>query len=154
MKKIITILLVVILSGSGLFAQNTLRDVVRDFQRNNSEFTLVIPTFLIKIGLAYGDMEEEEREVLEMIDNMKIVISENHFQKADFPLLEEGIKKGDFVEVMTIRESDETVRMVMNQRSKRKSEMLMLVESDEENVLMLFDFHGEPDFSKFISLAD
>ncbi len=154
MKRIVSILLVVILSTAGLAAQETLRDVVKDFQRNNSEFTLVIPSFLIKLGLAYGDMEEEEREVLKMIDNMKIVVSENHFHKADFPLLDEGIKNGKFAEVMTVRERDETVRMVMNQKSKRKSEMLMLVESDNESVLMLFDFHGEPDFSKFVSLAN
>jgi hypothetical protein len=30
----------------------------------------------------------------------------------------------------------------------------MLVESYNEKVLMLFDFHGEPDFKKFLSLAD
>jgi hypothetical protein len=30
----------------------------------------------------------------------------------------------------------------------------MLVESGHENVLMLFNFHGEPDFKKFLSLAD
>jgi len=154
MKRIVTILLVIILSTSGLFAQESLRDVVREFQRHNSEFTLVIPSFIIKLGLAYGDMEEEEREVLEMIDNMKIVISENHFHKVDLPLLEEGIKNGNFIEVMTVMERDESVRMIMNQKTKRKSEMLMLVESDDENVLMLFDFHGEADFSKFLSLAD
>ena len=44
--------------------------------------------------------------------------------------------------------------MIMNQRTKRKSEMLMLVESDDESVLMLFNFHGEPDFGKFLSLTD
>lgn len=154
MKRIVSILLVVILSTAGLAAQESLRDVVKEFQRNNSEFTLVIPSFLIKLGLAYGDMEDEEREVLKMIDNMKIVVSENHFRKADFSLLDEGIKNGSFVEVMTVRERDENVRMVMNQKSKRKSEMLMLVESNDENVLLLFDFHGEPDFSKFVSLAN
>lgn len=154
MKKIVTILLVIILTGSGLFAQHSLNDVVKDFQRNNRDYTLVIPSFLIKLGLAFGEMEDEEREILEMIDDMKIVISENNFRKTDFPLLEEGLKNGNFVEVMTVRERDETVRMVMNKKSKRKSEMLMLVESDDENVLMLFDFYGEPDFRKFISLAD
>lgn len=154
MKRIVSILLVAILSTAGVVAQESLKDVVKDFQRNNSEFTLVIPSFLIKLGLTYGDMEEEEREVLKMIDNMKIVISENHFHKADFPLLDEGIKNGNFVEMMTVRERDETVRMVMNQKSERKSEMLMLVESDDGNVLMLFDFHGEPDFSKFVALVD
>ncbi|MCB2195653.1 MAG: DUF4252 domain-containing protein [Bacteroidetes bacterium] len=154
MKRIVSILLVVILSTAGLAAQESLRDVVKEFQRNNSEFTLVIPSFLIKLGLAYGDMEDEEREVLKMIDNMKIVVSESNFRKADFSLLDEGIKNGSFVEVMTVRERDENVRMVMNQKSKRKSEMLMLVESNDENVLLLFDFHGEPDFSKFVSLAN
>lgn len=154
MKRIVTILIVIILTTSGILAQNSLRDVVKDFQRHNSEFTIIIPSFLIKLGVAYGDMDEEEREVLEMIDNMKIVISENRFRKYDFTMLEEGIKNGNFVEVMTVRERDETVRMVMNKKSERKSEMLMLVENGDENVLMLFDFRGEPDFGKFISLAD
>ena len=154
MKRIVTILVVIIFTTSGIFAQNSLRDVVKDFQRHNSEFTIIIPSFLIKLGAAYGDMDEEEREVLEMIDNMKIVISENRFHKYDFTMLEEGIKNGNFLEVLTVRERDGTVRMVMNKKTERKSEMLMLVENDDENVLMLFDFRGEPDFNKFISLAN
>ena len=154
MKRIVTVLMVLVLATSGVFAQETLRDVVRDYQRNNSEFTLVIPSFLIKIGLAFGDIEDEEREILEQIDDMKIVISENKFHKSDFSVLEEGIKNGNFQEVLTVYDSDEKVRMIMNQKSKRTSELLMLVESDDESVLMLFDFHGEPDFRKFISLAD
>ena len=64
--------------------QETLNDVVRDYQRNNSEFTLVIPSFLIKVGLAFGDMEDEEREVLEMIDDMKMFIYEGN--SIDLPI--------------------------------------------------------------------
>ena len=154
MKKIVTVIIVLIITAPALIAQETLRDVVRDYQRNNSEFTLVIPSFLIKMGVAFGDMEEEEREVLEMIDDMKIVICENNFRNNDFSMLEDGIKNGNFTEVMTINDGGEKVRMIMNKKTKRKSEMLMLVESDDENVLMLIDFHGEPDFKKFISLAD
>jgi len=154
MKKILTVLIVLMITAPALIAQETLRDVVRDYQKNNSEFTLVIPSFLIKIGVAYGDMDEEEREVLEMIDDMKIVICENNFRNSDLPLLEEGIQSGKFAEVMTIIDGKEKIRMIMNKKTKRKSEMLMLVENDNENVLMLFNFHGEPDFKKFMSLAD
>jgi len=154
MKRIATVLIILLLTTPAIIAQETLRDVVRDYQNRNSEFTLVIPSFLIKVGLAFGDMEEEDREILEMIDDMKIVICENHFRKGDFSMLENGIKNGSFAEVMTVNDGGEKVRMIMNQKSKKKSEMLMLVESDDENVLMLFNFHGEPDFSKFLSLAD
>ncbi len=154
MKRIVTVLIILLITTPALIAQETLKDVVRDYQRNNSEFTLVIPSFLIKVGLAFGDMEEEEREVLEMIDDMKIVICENKFHNNEFAALEEGIKSGNFAEVMTINDGDDKVRMIMNKKTKRRSEMLMLVESENENVLMLFNFHGEPDFKKFISLAD
>jgi hypothetical protein len=154
MKRIATVLIILLLTAPAIIAQESLRDVVRDFQNKNSEFTLVIPSFMIKMGLAFGDMEEEERETLEMIEDMKIVISENHFQKSDFKMLEDGIKNGKFKEIMTVYEGGDKVRMIMNQKSKRKSEMLMLVESEDDNVLMLFDFHGEPDFNKFLSLAD
>ena len=154
MKKIVAVLLMLISIVPAIIAQESLRDVVRDYQRNNNEITLVIPSFLIKVGLAFGHIDEEEREALEMIDDMKIVISENRFHKSDFSALEEGIKNGNFAEVVTVSERDEKVRMILNTNSNRNSEMLMLVESAHENVLMLFDFHGKPDFSKFISLAD
>jgi len=154
MKRIVTVLIVLILTAPALLAQESLRDVVRDYQNKNSEFTLVIPSFLIKVGLAFGEIEDEEREVLEMIDDMKIVICDNHFHKSDFMMLEEGINNGNFAEVMTVNDGNDKIRMIMNQRTKRKSEMLMLVESDDESVLMLFNFHGEPDFGKFLSLAD
>lgn len=154
MKKIVIILAIILITIPNLSAQETLRDVVRDFQKNNSEFTLVIPTFLIKAGLAFGEMEDEEREVLKQIDDMKIVICDNHFSTYDFQNLEDGIKSGKFSELMTVKEEGETVRMIMNKKSERKSEMLMLVESYDETVLMLFNFRGEPDLKKFIALAD
>ncbi|PLX19969.1 MAG: hypothetical protein C0597_04765 [Marinilabiliales bacterium] len=154
MKRIITVIIILIFTTPALIAQDSLKDVVRDYQNKNSEFTLVIPSFLIKVGLAFGDMEVEDRAVLEMIDYMKIVISEKHFHKTDFTMLEEGIKNGNFVEVMTVNDGADKVRMIMNQKSKRRSEMLMLVESDDESILMLYNFHGEPDFSKFLSLTN
>jgi len=155
MKKIGIALFILLITATSIFAQETLRDVVRDYQKRNSEFTMVIPSFLIKVGLAYGDVDEEDREILEMIDDMKIVICENGFQKGDFSILDNGIKNGTFSEIMTVNDGGDKVRMIMNQKSKQKSELLMIVEGEEnENVLMLFDFHGEPDFKKFISMAD
>lgn len=155
MKKLISVIIVIMLSAPVLFAQETLKEVVRDYQRNNSEYTFVIPSFLIKMGLAFGEMEDEEREVLEMIDDMKIVICENNFKKGDFSILDNGIKNGTFSELMTVNDGGDKVRMIMNQKSKQKSELLMIVEGvDNENVMMLFDFHGEPDFRKFISMTD
>jgi hypothetical protein len=153
MKRIVAVLIVLMLATPALFAQETLREVVREYQDNNSEFTFVIPSFMIKMGLAFGDMEDEDREILEMLDDMKIVISQKGFEKNDFALLDKGIKSGKFSEVMTVYDGNEKVRMVVNKKSERKSEMLMLVESDEENVLMLFNFNGENDYKKFLSLA-
>jgi hypothetical protein len=154
MKRIVTVLVILTPAISNIFAQESLRDFVKEYQNNNSEFTLVIPSFLIKTGAAFGDLEEEEKEMLSQIHDMKIVISESRFHKSDFSLLEEGIKSGNFQEVMTVNDGGEKVRMIMNKKSDRKSEILMLVESYNEKVLMLFDFHGEPDFKKFLSLAD
>ena len=154
MKKIATIICVLALASSSLFAQETLRDVVRDYQRNNPDFTMVIPSFLIKTGLAFGEMEEDDREVLKLIDDMKIVISDNKFYKSDLSALEDGIKQGKFVELMTVMDQGDKVRMILNEKSKKRSEMLMLVESDDENVMMLFNFHGKPDFNKFIDFAN
>ncbi|MEA2105490.1 MAG: hypothetical protein U9P82_02055 [Bacteroidota bacterium] len=44
--------------------------------------------------------------------------------------------------------------MVYHPKNDRKSELLMLVEDGTENVMIFMNLHGEPDFSKFISLAD
>lgn len=146
MKRIIAVIIILTIAIPALFAQETLREVVRDYQRTNSEFTMVIPSFLIKVGIAFGDMNEEEREVLELIDDMKIVICESRFAKNDFGHLEDGIRSGNFTELMTVKDQNETVRMVMNKKSQRKSEMLMVVESDDETVLMLFNFRGRTRF--------
>lgn len=154
MKRIIASIVIVMLTIPALFAQESLRDVVKDYQRHNSEFSIVIPTFLIKAGLAFGDLEDEEREILKQIDDMKIVISENRFYKEDLRSLEEGIKSGKFAELMIVQERDEKVRMILNKKNERRSELLMLVESDDETVMMLFNFKGEPDFKKFMAFVD
>ena len=154
MKKIVTVLVLFIFVVPALMAQNTLKDVVRDYQRQNSEFTMVIPGFILKMGLAYGDLEDEEREVLQQIDKMKIIISDKRFRNNEFILLDEGIKEGRFKEVMTVYDQKDKVRMIYHQKNDRKSELLMLVEDGTENVMILMNLHGKPDFSKFISLAD
>jgi len=154
MKRIVAVIIVIMLATTALFAQETLREVVREYQNNNSEFTFVIPSFMIKRGLAFGDMEEEDREILEILDDMKIIICQKDFQKNDFALLNKGIKSGKFAEVMTVYDGNEKVRMVVNKKSEKKSEMLMLVESDDENVMMLFNFNGDADYKKFLSLAN
>jgi len=154
MKRIVAVFTVFILITTVSFAQESLREVVRDYQNRNSEFTLVIPSFLIKMGAQFGDLEDDEREVLENVDNMKIVICENGFNKSDFSLLDEGIKKGKFSELMTVNDGGDKVRMIINKKSERNSELLMLVESDDENVLLLMNFHGEPDYKKFASLVN
>jgi len=154
MKKIVTVLVLFIFVVPALMAQNTLKDVVRDYQRQNSEFTMVIPGFILKMGLAYGDLEDEEREVLQQIDKMKIIISDKRFRNNEFILLDEGIKEGRFKEVMTVYDQKDKVRMIYHQKNDRKSELLMLVEDGTENVMILMNLHGEPDFSKFISLVD
>ena len=154
MKKIAAILFLLMLITPSLMAQNTLKDVVRDYQRQNSEFTMVIPSFILKMGLAYGDLEDEERDVLKQIDKMKIIISDKGFKDNEFILLDEGIKEGRFKEIMTVYDQKDKVRMVYHQKNDRKSELLMLVEDGTENVMILMNLHGEPDFSKFISLAD
>ena|SRR6056297_1194614 len=154
MKKIAAILFLLMLITPSLMAQNTLKDVVRDYQRQNSEFTMVIPSFIFKMGLAFGDLEDEEREVLQQIDKMKIIISDKRFRNNEFILLDEGIKEGRFKEIMTVYDQKDKVRMVYHQKNDRKSELLMLVEDGTENVMILMNLHGEPDFSKFISLAD
>src|SRR6056297_3596064 len=153
MKKIAAILFLLMLITSSLMAQNTLKDVVRDYQRQNSEFTMV-PSFILKMGLAYGDLEDEEREVVKQIDKMKIIISDKGFKNNEFILLDEGIKEGRFKEIMTVYDQKDKVRMVYHQKNDRKSELLMLVEDGTENVMILMNLHGKPDFSKFISLAD
>lgn len=154
MKRIVAVIIVLMLAAPALFAQETLREVVREYQEENSEFTFVIPSFMIKMGLAFGDIDEEDREVLELLDNMKIIICEKSFNKNDFASLNEGINNGKFAEIMTVYDGGDKIRMVANKKTDRKSEMLMLVESEDENVLMLFNFSGEPDYKKFLSLAN
>ena len=68
--------------------------------------------------------------------------------------MDEGIKDGRFKEIMTVYDQKDKVRMVYHQKNDRKSELLMLVEDGTENVMILMNLHGKPDFSKFISLAD
>jgi len=154
MKKIVSILVLLMLTTPVLMAQNTLKDVVREYQRKNSEFTMVIPSFILKTGLTYGDLEDEEREFLQQIDRIKIVVSDKGFRNNEFILLDNGIKEGRFKEIMTVYDQKDKVRMVYHQKNNRESELLMLVEDGTENVMILMNLHGEPDFSKLMVLAD
>ncbi|MFP4023039.1 MAG: DUF4252 domain-containing protein [Thiohalospira sp.] len=154
MKKIVTVLVLFMITAPALLAQESLREVVRDYQRKNREFTMVIPSFMFKMGLAYGDLEDDEKELLEQINKMKIVFAKNGFRNHDFQLLNEGVKNGNFNEILTVYDKKNLARMIIHEKNEKKSELLMLVEDGHESVMILMDLHGKPDFSKFISLAD
>ncbi|MEE4196688.1 MAG: DUF4252 domain-containing protein [Bacteroidales bacterium] len=154
MKKRLALFVLVLCIAPVLSAQESLKDVVREYQQKNSEFTMVVPRFLLKMGLAYGDLDEAERDVLKQIDHMKIVISDNGFFGDEMSMLDDGIKKGQFKEIMTVYDQKDKVRMVYNQKNERKSELLMLVEDGSEHVMILMNINGKPDFSKFMVLAD
>lgn len=103
--------------------------------------TVTVPGWLIGMASTFGDLEEEERELLDNIDKVKVLTIEDNDLNARVNLHEEFYSKinsdNSFEELLVVREDGENITIFGKMDENVIREMIVLVGGDDNTMVYL-----------------
>ena len=120
--------------------------------------SITVPGWLIGIAGKIGDLDKEERELLDCIDKVKVLAIENDELNARINLHEEFYshinKNSDYEELLTVSDDRENVTIFGKMNEGVITEMVILVGGDE-NVMVYLKGEIKPELlNSKIDLSD
>ena len=110
--------------------------------------TVSVPGWLIHLAAGLADMDEQERELLESIDKVKVIAVEDSELNEKIDLHKEFYsrikEKGNYEELLVVREEEENVTIFGVMEDDVIREMLILVGGDD-NALVYIKGEISPD---------
>jgi hypothetical protein len=103
--------------------------------------SITVPGWVIRLASTFGDLEEEERDLLDNIDKVKVLTIEDNDLNARINLHEEFYSKinadKSFEELLVIREQNENVTIFGKMENNTIREMVILVGGDDNTMVYL-----------------
>ncbi|NQU55238.1 MAG: DUF4252 domain-containing protein [Bacteroidetes bacterium] len=103
--------------------------------------SITVPGWLISLGASLGDLSDEERELLDCIDKVKVLAIENDELNARINLHKEFHaeinKNKEYEELLTVRDKDENVTIFAKMDENVIKEMVILVGGDDNVMVYL-----------------
>ena len=120
--------------------------------------TITVPGWVIGLAASFGDLEKNEKEILESIDKVRVLVVENKELNERINLHEEFSskinRKNDYEQLMTVNDNGEDITIFGKMDENVITETVILV-GGEENVLVYLRGEIDPkiidkhiDFSK------
>ncbi len=137
MKKIITIVVLAAFPFI-LNAQDFVDNLINKYQGEKGFTTIVINSTLFDIVAAIDD-DEDLQKMKGMIDNIRIIAMEDHFNSSDinfFDELKSQVDTKSYVELMTIKEHDNDVVFYVKYAGKDIEELLLVAGGNDENAVI------------------
>ena len=110
--------------------------------------TVSVPGWVIGLASNFADIDESEREILDCIDRVKIIAVEDDKLNARIDLHREFYdhinKKGDYEELLVVREENENVTIFGKMDETAIREMVVLVGGDD-NVMIYIKGEIKPE---------
>ncbi|NOZ34783.1 MAG: DUF4252 domain-containing protein [Chlorobi bacterium] len=154
MKKIISIFVITAIFISCANSKNTIdyKDFYKSHKNDENVISFRVPTSLFSIFLKKED--KDLKHLLKNIDNLNFFIAEN----SNTDLLSElnnYLPKSNYKDVMIINDSGSKISFKARERNNSISEIIMLIEDDNEFVVMNIEgsFTHE-ELKKFIESVD
>lgn len=153
MKKIILILIVAFLSIPG-FSQNTPVDGLFDKYSGKEGFTSVyITSYMFSM---FTDVETNDPEFDELMKNLKgikiLATDESYNGNANFyKEIIDKIPISQYKELMVIKEKDQDVKFLINEKDGKIIELLLIAGGKDENVLI--SIKGDIDLKNISKLS-
>ena len=101
--------------------------------------TITVPGWVISLASGFADLEESEREILDCIDKVRVIAIDDHDLNARVDLHREFYnkinKKGNYEELLVVREENESVTVFGKMDENVIKEMVLLV-GGENNALV------------------
>lgn len=103
--------------------------------------SISVPGWVIGLASSFADLSEEEKDLLDGIDKVKVLAVENDELNERINLHEEfykGINRnGDFEELLTVRENNENVTIFGKMDENVIREMVILVGGDDNALVYI-----------------
>ena len=110
--------------------------------------TVSIPGWVIHLAAGFADLDESERELLDCIDRVKVIAVEdaelNHRINLHDEFYERIAKRGEYEELLVVRDADESVTIFGIMDDDMIREMLILV-GGEDNALVYLKGEIKPE---------
>lgn len=101
--------------------------------------TITVPGWVIGLAANFGDLDDNERDILECIDKVRVLVVEDDDLNKRINLHEEFStkinKRNDYEELMTVKDKDENVTIYGKMDGNVITEMVVLVGGDD-NVMV------------------
>ncbi|MEL6536188.1 MAG: DUF4252 domain-containing protein [Bacteroidota bacterium] len=159
MKNLIATALVLLATVGATQAQSIYFDnLYKDYQVSEEAMTLSLTGNLMTMASWFadeGDDQEMLNELGKSIDRVKMVMLEDGNRMSDREIDEFRrmiTTKEKFEELMIVRDGDETVEVLAIEKDGLMSEIIMLIQGDEEFVVM--DIWGEIDMKHINDIID
>lgn len=97
--------------------------------------TISIPGWVIGIAANFGDIESDERELLQSIDKVRVLVVEDEEMNSDINLHREFSTKinrnNEYEELMSVVDDDESITIFGKMDEEVITEMVILVGGDD-----------------------
>lgn len=158
MKRVIIILTAAVFLFSACDTNPGVSKAFAKYSHQDGVTSVTVPGWLIGIATSFGDLSEEENELLSSIDKVKILTIENEELNKKTNLHkefhEEINKNQEYEELLTISEKKENVTIFAKMTEDVITEMVILVGGDD-NVLIYFEGEIKPELiNKNIDLTN
>jgi len=103
--------------------------------------TITVPGWVIGLAANFGDVEKNERELLQSIDKVRVLVVEDNDLNAKINLHKEFSTKinrnNDYEELMTVTDENENITIFGKMNENVITEMVVLVGGDDNALIYL-----------------
>ncbi|MEQ8927722.1 MAG: DUF4252 domain-containing protein [Fulvivirga sp.] len=152
MKKVLTVLIVL-----AAFAANGQDAISRFFEKYADDETFTNVTITSRMFSLFTDLEMESKEDQEILDaisklkGLKILAKEEVNGKLMYKEALALLPKGEFDELMSIREEDKDMKFMIKEKDKKISELVMVMGGDRE--FFILTIFGEIDLKQMAKIS-
>lgn len=158
MKQLFIILTVTLFLFTACDTDPEVSKVFAKYTREEGVTSFTVPGWLISIGASFGDLSEEERELLDCIDKVKVLAIDNDDLNARTNLHNEFYteinKNKGYEELLSVRDKEESVTIFGKMNENVIKELIVLI-GGEDNVLIYVKGEIKPELiNSAIDLSD
>jgi hypothetical protein len=139
MKTILLFLLAMLLLFSSCEYNPGVSEAFTKYRFKDGVTTITIPGWVINLAANFGDIEKSERELLQSIDKVRVLVVEDDDLNARINLHREFStkinRKNDYEELMTVRDKNEDITIFGKMDEFVIKEMVILV-GGEDNAMI------------------
>lgn len=139
MKTILLISIVILFIFSSCEYNPGVSEAFTKYRFKDGVTTITIPGWVIGLAANFGDLEDDEQELLQSIDKVRILVVEDEELNGKINLNNEFSSKinrnGDYEELLTVHDENEDVTIFGKMDEDVITEMVVLVGGDDNALI-------------------